>query len=442
MCNNEFTGNYQALYCSDCKKLREKEYTRKQSERRSVKRRQKLKENMENLKLEGLDLLPNNFNEKSPLKFSNYTNSYRTNWYEILKMYDKFDSLKQALLLEYKKFYEETGWYGHELFLKYINTSQYLLKYIDFEEFRNSIGKTRIRKTDEELRDNFLDVVRKLGRLPYQLKDFTENSKIHINTYIRRINIEGDIVTSIVKEYIKNDEILHWYFKGKKFHKNISESNRIRRYVEAVSRDKDEIIESTRLVVDLYMKEYNKLPRACDLQDLTGISTNLIKEKFNMYYREFLHSLGYKVTKGRMYKGVSTEEKLLNNISQILDSDYISQMCFDWLNGTRGWKLKCDGYFKDYDLVVEYDGEQHFYPIDFAGKGEEHAYQEFLDTQMNDRIKNKQIPQHGLILLRIAYDEPINDTDYLKMKLLDIGLKIPNYTLVESNLTKSDIKAS
>ena len=47
-------------------------------------------------------------------------------------------------------------------------------------------------------------------------------------------------------------------------------------------------------------------------------------------------------------------------------------------------------------MCIEYDGEQHFKPIDFSGKGEEWAFNKFSITQAHDNINN-------IRLLRIPY---------------------------------------
>lgn len=55
------------------------------------------------------------------------------------------------------------------------------------------------------------------------------------------------------------------------------------------------------------------------------------------------------------------------------------------------------------DVLVEYDGEQHFHPVDFAGKGELWARQQFLDVKRRDRIKTSYCVTHGIPLIRISY---------------------------------------
>lgn len=62
--------------------------------------------------------------------------------------------------------------------------------------------------------------------------------------------------------------------------------------------------------------------------------------------------------------------------------------------------LPFDFYLPDYNLCIEYDGEQHYKAIPFFG-GEE----KFIKQQINDRIKNQYCKDNNINLLRIRFDE-------------------------------------
>jgi len=69
--------------------------------------------------------------------------------------------------------------------------------------------------------------------------------------------------------------------------------------------------------------------------------------------------------------------------------------------------------------LIEADGEQHFVPIDFSGKDEEHAKKEFEKIKRRDSIKTKYCADNAIPLLRISYKN-FNDieeilTDYLNL---------------------------
>lgn len=434
-CSNEFEGHHQRIYCDECNRQRQLEHERKRTKKRSLKKRKELDDNFLSLNPTGLQLLPKKFNEISNIKYQNYHNHFRMSWYDILKRYDKHEELKITLMDEYKQFYKDTGWQGFELFYKYMEISQELLEEFDLDEFRDYIGVKYNRITDEELHKNFLDVAYKLGKLPTSFKEFERTSEIDINTYRRRFNIKNNTIENIVKLYITNSEIIEEYLKDKKYNDRLSEEYRKKRIKECNSRNEQEIIETGREAVEIYLSEYGKLPTSRDFQDLTnGIGTGIIKQKFNMGYREFINYLGYSSKDYKYKTGKSTEKIVLDSVAKLLNNDYINQKTFEWLKGTKGWLLRCDGYFKDYNLVVEFDGRQHFEPVDFGGKGEEFALEQFKEIQINDHIKNSLIPQHGIKLLRIAYDEPYQDIDYLKYRLIEIGINVINCCIVSQSI--------
>lgn len=66
--------------------------------------------------------------------------------------------------------------------------------------------------------------------------------------------------------------------------------------------------------------------------------------------------------------------------------------------------LLFDFYLTDFNKCIEYDGEQHFRPIDFFG-GEKG----FSKTKERDEIKNLYCLQNNIPLLRIAYFEDIEE---------------------------------
>lgn len=67
------------------------------------------------------------------------------------------------------------------------------------------------------------------------------------------------------------------------------------------------------------------------------------------------------------------------------------------------YTLPFDFYIKEYNLCVEFDGEQHYKAKDFFG-GEEGL----RSTKIRDKIKNKYCKENNINLLRIPYYELSN----------------------------------
>lgn len=66
-------------------------------------------------------------------------------------------------------------------------------------------------------------------------------------------------------------------------------------------------------------------------------------------------------------------------------------------------KQHLDFYLPEQKIAIEYDGRQHFQPVDFAGRGYKWAFHQFVDNQSRDKEKNKYCQQQGIKLIRIPY---------------------------------------
>lgn len=85
--------------------------------------------------------------------------------------------------------------------------------------------------------------------------------------------------------------------------------------------------------------------------------------------------------------------------------------------------LSFDFYLKDDNVLIEYDGKQHFEPIEFFG-GEE----EFREQKKRDSIKNKFAKDNSMRLIRIPYTVTGKDIDreldsYLGVVTQESGMK-------------------
>lgn len=78
-------------------------------------------------------------------------------------------------------------------------------------------------------------------------------------------------------------------------------------------------------------------------------------------------------------------------------------------------KLRFDFYIPSYNICLEYDGIQHFKPIDYFG-GEE----EFEKTKIRDNIKNLFCKVNNIKLLRFNYIQTVNDIEIILKKELNL----------------------
>lgn len=93
--------------------------------------------------------------------------------------------------------------------------------------------------------------------------------------------------------------------------------------------------------------------------------------------------------------------KELNKNSIIYRTEYTFDDCID--SSKLRFDIAVFNEDKTLKYLIEYDGEQHFFPVDFAGRGIEWATDIFTKTQSRDQIKNKYCIDNGIPLYRIPY---------------------------------------
>lgn len=109
----------------------------------------------------------------------------------------------------------------------------------------------------------------------------------------------------------------------------------------------------------------------------------------------------------------SRGEELIGRILSCLNIDFKNNYHFiDCKNPKTDKFLYFDFYLLNYNICIEYDGEQH-YTYSNTGKGW-NTYDNFKDTQYRDSIKDQYCKDHNIPLIRIPYwdYEKLNE-DYL-----------------------------
>lgn len=80
--------------------------------------------------------------------------------------------------------------------------------------------------------------------------------------------------------------------------------------------------------------------------------------------------------------------------------------------------LPFDFYIPTSKVAIEYDGQQHFMPVDFGGRPRHVSEQNFEIVKQHDAIKNQYCDTHGITLIRIPYTEFDNIEQILDKHLL------------------------
>ena len=73
-----------------------------------------------------------------------------------------------------------------------------------------------------------------------------------------------------------------------------------------------------------------------------------------------------------------------------------------------GKHYRYDFYLPEYNLCIEYDGQQHYEPVRFPGMNIEDVEINFKKTQEHDKIKTRYCRENNINLLRIPYWEKEN----------------------------------
>jgi very-short-patch-repair endonuclease len=124
-------------------------------------------------------------------------------------------------------------------------------------------------------------------------------------------------------------------------------------------------------------------------------STIICKEHTSFITTPYLHEKGSGCPKCASTKGEREIMKHLDN----LGVSYEIEKKFEDCKSIR--QLRFDFYIEKHNLLIEFDGEQHFKPVRFGGLSIEDAERDFLKVKKYDKIKNKFAKDCGFKLIRI-----------------------------------------
>lgn len=142
-----------------------------------------------------------------------------------------------------------------------------------------------------------------------------------------------------------------------------------------------------------------------DIFDYTILDFSNVRNKVKLIYNGVIYEqLGYAHLQGKLPRGIQSESKGVVKISEILSDKnikYIREYKFEDCRNIN--YLRFDFYLTDYNILIEYDGRQHFESIDLWG-----GDSEFEKRKINDGIKNDYCKKNGIPLLRISHLEDVD----------------------------------
>lgn len=107
----------------------------------------------------------------------------------------------------------------------------------------------------------------------------------------------------------------------------------------------------------------------------------------------------------------SKGEKKISKFLDLNEIEYIRQKKFDGCVGVR-YRLPFDFYLPEYRTAIEFDGKQHYEPMEFFG-----GLESYNRLKVNDKIKSDYCEDNYIDLIRIRYDQIDRVFDILKESL-------------------------
>lgn len=110
----------------------------------------------------------------------------------------------------------------------------------------------------------------------------------------------------------------------------------------------------------------------------------------------------------------SKGEALIRSILQELKIKFREQVNFpDLIFPETGGRLRFDFYIDEMRTAIEFDGAQHFEPINFTGLEQAELQVSFEQLRRRDAFKNQYCEMRDVRLIRIPYTELDNIGDLL-----------------------------
>lgn len=129
------------------------------------------------------------------------------------------------------------------------------------------------------------------------------------------------------------------------------------------------------------------------------------------------HLSGAGCKKCNLNKGEILIEKSLREL-QI--DNYVCEKTFEGLvNPVTGKKLRYDFYLPNHNLLIEYDGKQHFHPAYFIkSQTKQQALEDLGEVKRRDALKSNFAKKNNIKLLRISYLQQKDDITKLIKDML------------------------
>lgn len=182
------------------------------------------------------------------------------------------------------------------------------------------------------------------------------------------------------------------------------------------------------------VREIEAMPHEEFVRRLSNLNTNIevldryINASEKKHFKCLVHNTVF-ITSPRtfLYKGgrgcpfcnQSSGEKRMISILEKRGLQIKQQYSFEDCKHIN--RLRFDGYDENNKIAYEYQGQQHYQPIDFAGKGSEWADNEYKKGLIRDKIKQDYCKEHMISLIQVPYWEFDNMYNFLDEEIKKIS---------------------
>ena len=129
------------------------------------------------------------------------------------------------------------------------------------------------------------------------------------------------------------------------------------------------------------------------------------------------------------------EDYVLDLCDEVLGEKASRQHRFDFLKGDAGTKLPVDAYYASKCLVVEYNEKQHTEAVDFFDKKDTvSGVSRGEQRRIYDERRQEVLPQYGITLVVISYDDFEHDGKKKIKRNRDLDLEIVKKKLIEAGI--------
>lgn len=421
LCKEVFYSKaHNAKYCRDCRTKVKNQQCAKSYKEKSDNELENIKNTFINMTLDDnyqtYHLTTKGFKEATGITAISVSKMFGGNWLDVLSYFGKKDELLSYVVEEFRSFYLNEYKANIESFYKSHKwITQGLINIISIKYIKEACGFRTVKssQTLEGLKKNFKEVILKCGQIPF-ISEFKAITNINLNTYYKYFKT-GTYEVILIGLSIDGKEIEKYKQRlSQRLSTNSSAIERSLIYTE------DEKEKEFKRVFDEFYDKYNVYPTRRQFERLSKIGEKAYTKTMKMCWNDVREFYGYETTNE---KNIS-EKECLGLISEILDCKYESQKTWNWLVNDRGSNLYVDGYYKEHNLVVEFDGVFHRVSIDHYGGDRK------LERQKsNDKYKNNLVNKHGIKMLRIDSRHKWYDKNYLIKRLENLNINYKtNYT--------------